>query len=313
MKTNATHTEDETQLSKAAKRDGWERRASESQSLAGLVWRRFRRHRLAVMGSVVLLVLFAASFGVPLVVSEADANRLNMAERLESPSAAHPFGTDDIGRSIFLRSFFGGRISLSIGLLAACVAMTIGVTVGAVAGYNGGWIDSALMRFTDALLSIPTLFMLIVLTQVFGQTILIITLVIGVLSWMHVSRIVRANVLSLREQEFVVAARAIGARSHLILARHVLPNTVAPIVVAATLGVGQAIILEASLSFLGLGVQPPTATWGTMLNRAQAFLVTAPWVAFFPGFLILITVLSVNFIGDGLRDALDPHSIGRGR
>jgi peptide/nickel transport system permease protein len=183
------------------------------------------------------------------------------------------------------------------------------VIIGALAGYNSGWLDSVLMRFTDAILSIPTLFILIVVTRVVGQRVAVITVVIGLLSWMTVSRIVRANVLSLKRQEFVVAARAVGASPISILFRHILPNTLAPVVVAATLGVGQAIILEASLSFLGLGVQPPTATWGSMLYRAQSLLVQAPWIAIFPGALILITVLCVNFMGDGLRDALDPQGL----
>ena len=278
------------------------------ESLPGLIWRRLRRHRLALVSVFILAVLIIISFGVPLFVSEDDANRLNLRAKLEPPSLTHPFGTDDIGRDILLRTIFGGRVSLRIGLLAALLSMAIGVSIGALAGYRGGWLDNVLMRFTDALLSIPTLFILIVLAQVFGRSITIVTIVIGALSWMPVCRIVRANVLSLKEREFAMAARALGSRDSRILSRHIVPNTIAPVVVAATLGVGRAIIIEASLSFLGLGVQPPIATWGSMLNRAQGFLVTAPWVAFFPGILILVTVLCVNFIGDGLRDALDPYA-----
>jgi peptide/nickel transport system permease protein len=285
------------------------RQVSGTDSMASLVWRRFRRHRLALAGLAILATLAALAFGVPLFVPEAAANRLVVTEIQQPPSLAHPFGTDDVGRDIFLRSIFGGQVSLRIGFLAALLSVTIGIAVGAVAGYNQSWIDNGLMRFTDALLSIPTLFILIVLTQVFGQSIAVITIVIGLLSWMGVSRLVRANVLSLKQQDFVLAARAIGVEPQTILVRHILPNTLAPVVVAATLGVGQAIILEASLSFLGLGVQPPTATWGNMLYRAQSLLVTAPWIAFFPGALILITVLSVNFIGDGLRDAFDPRAL----
>jgi peptide/nickel transport system permease protein len=285
------------------------RQSRATESMSHLVWRRFRRHRLAIVGLAILLALAAVAFGVPLFVPEEAANRLVVTEIRQPPSVTHPFGTDDIGRDIFLRSIFGGQVSLRIGFLAALLSVTIGIAVGAVAGYNQGWIDNGLMRFTDALLSIPTLFILIVLTQVVGQSIAVITIVIGVLSWMGVSRLVRANVLSLKQQDFVLAARAIGVGPGTILVRHILPNTLAPVVVAATLGVGQAIILEASLSFLGLGVQPPMATWGNMLYRAQSFLVTAPWIAFFPGVLILITVLCVNFVGDGLRDAYDPRSL----
>jgi peptide/nickel transport system permease protein len=213
-----------------------------------------------------------------------------------------------VGRDIFLRSIFGGRISLSIGFVAALISVGIGMVIGALAGYNRGWSDSVLMRFTDALLSIPSLFILIVVTQIIGKSIPIITVVIGALSWMMVSRLVRASVLSLREQDFVLAARGMGAEPSTLLTRHIMPNALAPVIVAATLGVGQAIIMEASLSFLGLGVQQPTPTWGNMLFRAQSYLTTAPWIAIFPGCLILITVLCVNFIGDGLRDALDPHT-----
>ena len=285
------------------------RRQGGAESMSRLVWRRFRRHRLALAGMAILLALSLFAFAVPLFVAEDAANRLVVTEILRPPSVAHPFGTDDVGRDIFLRSVFGGQVSLRIGFLAALLSVTIGIAVGAVAGYNLGWIDNTLMRFTDSLLSIPTLFILIVLTQVIGQSIAVITVVIGILSWMGVSRLVRANVLSLAQQDFVLAARAIGVGPGAILVRHILPNTLAPVVVAATLGVGQAIILEASLSFLGLGVQPPTATWGNMLYRAQSFLVTAPWIAFFPGMLILITVLCVNFVGDGLRDAFDPRAI----
>lgn len=284
------------------------------ETLWRLFWRRFLRHKPAMISLAVLVLLTAASFGVSLFVAEDEANRIDVTLMRTPPTWTHPFGMDDVGRDIFLRALFGGQISLRIGILAALISITIGVAVGTVAGYNSGWIDNVLMRFTDALLSIPTLFILIVLTRVLSGrvgvgNIALITIVIGALSWMRVSRIVRANVLSLKEQDFVLAARALGIRSGRILIRYIVPNTLAPIVVAATLGVGRAIIFEASLSFLGLGVQPPTATWGSMLNRAQAYLVTAPWIAIFPGLLILITVLCVNFVGDGLRDAFDPRSL----
>ncbi len=276
--------------------------------------RRFVRHRPAMISLVILLVLLAACYGASLFVSEDQANRIDVTAMRSAPSWQHPFGTDDVGRDMFLRTLFGGQISLRIGLLAAGVSMAIGIAVGTVAGYYTGWIDSVLMRITDALLSIPTLFILIALTRVLDDRVKVgnvafITLVIGLLSWMRSSRIVRAHVLSLKERDFILAARALGCQTGHIMLRHIVPNTLAPIVVAATLDVGRAIIFEASLSFLGLGIQPPTATWGSMLNRAQAYLLNAPWIALFPGIMILITILCVNFLGDGLRDAFDPHSL----
>ncbi len=285
-----------------------------AETLWSSFWRRFVRHRPAMISLVVLLFMVVSSFGTSLFVSEDEANLIDVQAMRSPPSWEHPFGTDDVGRDMFLRTLFGGQISLRIGLLAACISVVIGITVGTVTGYNTGWIDNVLMRITDALLSIPTLFILIVLTRVLGDrigvgNIAFITLVIGMLSWMPTSRIVRAQVLSLKEQDFVLAARSLGCQAGRILVRHIVPNTLAPVVVAATLDVGRAIIFEASLSFLGLGIQPPTATWGSMLNRAQAYLLNAPWIALFPGVMILITVLCVNFLGDGLRDAFDPHSL----
>lgn len=276
--------------------------------------RRFVRHRPAMISLAVLLCLLATSFGASLFVSEEQANLIDVTAMRQPPSRAHPFGTDDVGRDMFLRTLFGGQISLRIGILAASLSVLVGVTVGTLAGYNPGWIDNVLMRIADALLSIPTLFILIALTRVLNHRISVgnvafITLVIGLLSWMRTSRIVRAQVLSLKERDFVLATRAVGSQARRILSRHIVPNALAPIVVAATLDVGRAIIFEASLSFLGLGIQPPTATWGSMLNRAQAYLQNEPWIALFPGLMILVTVLCVNFLGDGLRDAFDPHSL----
>ena len=265
------------------------------------------RHRMAAPSFIVLVLMAASTFGTSLFFSPADANLISLDRALEPPTWAHPFGTDDVGRDVFLRAMFGGQISLRIGFIAVLVSISIGVSIGAIAGFYGGWIDNVLMRFTDALLAIPTLFLLIVITRVFGQSIIVITIVLGALSWMEVSRLVRANALSLKEQDFVTAAHAIGLSPMRILVRHILPNTIAPIVVAATLGVGRVILLEATLSFLGLGLQPPTPSWGTMLNRAQSFLVSAPWLALLPGLLILVTVLCINFIGDALRDAMDPR------
>lgn len=273
-----------------------------------LFLRRFKRHKPAIVSLIVLFVLAAICYSAPLYIDEDDVHRIDVKMMRKPPSAEHPLGTDDVGRDMLLRLIFGGIISLRIGVFAALIGVTIGVTIGTIAGYYTGWVDNVLMRVAEALLSIPQLFILIVLSRIVGTSVFIITVVIGVLSWMRISRLVRANVLSLRERDYVTAARAQGASVSRILMRHIVPNTLAPIVVAGTLQVGRAIVLEASLSFLGMGVQPPTATWGSMLNRAQAYLTTAPWIAIAPGVMILVVVLCVNFLGDGLRDALDPQS-----
>jgi len=279
-----------------------------SATLSVLAWRRFRRHRLALIGAVVLSLIIGVCIVAPLIVPESAANRVDPGHFRAPPSVAHPFGSDDVGRDILWRTIFGGRISLAIGALSIALAMSIGVVLGSAAGYYGSWTDTLIMRLTDAMLSMPSLLLLIVLTRILGASVPTIILVIGLLNWMQVTRIVRANVLSLKEQDFVLAARAMGVTDRLIIFRHVLPNTLAPVVVAATLGVGYAIILEASASFLGLGVQPPTASWGSMLYRAQGLMIQAPWVAVFPGLMILLTVMAINFLGDGLRDALDPRA-----
>jgi len=272
-----------------------------------LVWRRFLRHRLAVFALVILALVALPTAAIPLFVPESAGNRVDPRAMRAAPSLAHPFGTDQVGRDILIRTIYGGRISLAIGALSVAISMSLGVLIGLLAGYYGGLVDSLLMRFTDAMLAIPSLFLLILVTKLLGATVSTIILVIGVLSWMQVARIVRANILSLKEQDMVTAARALGCQDARIMVRHVLPNTLAPVVVAATLGVGHAVILEATASFLGLGVQPPTASWGNMLYRAQGLLTAAPWAAVFPGLMIMVTVLAVNFLGDGLRDALDPR------
>lgn len=291
-------------------------------SLGQLTWRRFRRHKMAMVGAVTLILLFIYSFGGALVFSEDYANETNTPERLSPPSAEHPFGTDTIGRDVMARTIYGGQISLIIGLTAVIIECFIGITIGALAGFYGGRLDALLMRFTEAMLIIPEIFLLIVMAKLFGGkipevhilgrefsgSVVIIVVIIGLTSWMYLARIVRAEFLSLKENDFILAARATGTNRSEIIFRHVLPNSMAPIVVAATLGVANAILAEAYISFLGLGVQPPTATWGNMLDGANNYLESAPWLWFFPGMLILLTVLSINFLGDGLRDALDPRS-----
>lgn len=291
-------------------------------SLGQLTWRRFRRHRMAIGGGIVLLLLLVYTFGGMLFFSEADANFTETGARLQAPSQAHPFGTDTVGRDILARTIYGGQISLLIGMTAMLVEMLIGITIGALAGYFGGLLDSVLMRLTEAVLVIPQIFLLLVMAKYFAQSIpniemlgrtfsgsvLVIIGVIGVTAWPYLARIVRSQFLSFKETDFVLAARATGTSTSEIILRHILPNSIAPIIVAATLSVAAAISLEAYISFLGLGVRPPTATWGNMLEGAYNYIDTAWWLWFFPGVLISVTVLSINFLGDGLRDALDPHS-----
>jgi len=292
-------------------------------SLSEMVWRRFRRHKMAMAGGVMLILLFLYAFGGTLFYSEEYANYTDTSKRLQPPSSEHPFGTDTIGRDILARTIYGGQISLLIGLSAAAIEVIAGVLIGAIAGYYGGLPDGILMRFTEAMFTIPQLFLLLVMAkffsgkvpavQILGRTfsgsVIVIVVIIGLTSWMYLARIVRADFLSLKEREFIVAANTIGTRNRAIIFRHILPNTMAPIIVAATLGVANAILAEAYISFLGLGVQPPTATWGNMLEGAYNYIGTAPWLWIFPGLLILLTVLSINFLGDGLRDALDPTTV----
>lgn len=278
-----------------------------SPSIWLLAWRRFCRHQAGLVALAVLILEVLVAIAAPVLIPRElaiDPNPLNILHR---PSGQHWLGTDEVGRDIFARLIYASRISLSIGFLAVAVSIVVGTTVGAIAGFFGGWFENVLMRVTDAMLSIPALFFLIVLSVTLGPSVRTMIVVIGLLSWMELARIIRANVLSLKRREFVEAAQTIGARGPRIIARHILPNTLAPIVVAATLGVGNALLTEASVSYLGLGVQPPEPSWGNMLYNAQSYFFNAPWITLYPGFMILITVLCINFIGDGLRDALDPR------
>jgi peptide/nickel transport system permease protein len=285
---------------RAAERSQWQ-----------MAFERFRAHRPAVLGVVVLAALALLSAAAPMI-SPYDPDKIALLLIYDPPSLAHPFGTDDLGRDLATRMLYGGRVSLSIGLLAVTVAVSIGTLVGVVAGYYGKWIDSLLMRFVDMMYSFPRLFLLILFGVFFkGMTIGVIVLVLGVLSWMTTSRLVRASFLSLKQREFVEAARCVGATDARIILSHILPNSLAPIIVAATLGVAAAIIAESTLSFLGLGIQPPTSSWGNMLNHATTDMDKAPWIAIFPGLFIFLAVVSINFIGDGLRDALDPRHVVR--
>jgi peptide/nickel transport system permease protein len=288
-----------------------------------LVWRRFRKHKMALAGGIgialLLLFIIIGTISVPLV----KANSVDLQARLSAPSAVHWLGTDSTGRDSFSRIIYGGQISLIVGVLAVVLAVSAGTVVGGVAAYYGGWPDAILMRFTEAMLSIPQLFLLIVLGKFLGRDIQTINLfglsfsgsvgivivVIGLTSWMYLARIVRANVLSLKEMDYISAAKSLGSSNVRIFFNHLVPNTLGIIIVSATLGLAGAILNEAYVSFLGLGVQPPTASWGNMLTSAQSFIQRgAWWMWVFPSLFIIFTILCINLLGDGLRDAFDPHS-----
>ncbi|HAX26165.1 MAG TPA: peptide ABC transporter permease [Chloroflexi bacterium] len=278
-----------------------------SRSPHRMVLRRLMEHRLAVFGLAMIVFLGLASAIGPML-TPFDPLFIDFRAKFAPPlTGQHILGGDELGRDLLTRLLVGGRVSLIVGLAAMTLSVTIGAIAGALAGYYGGWIDVLIMRFVDAVLSFPTIFLLLALAAFIKPNLFTITIIIGATAWMEVARIVRGQILSLREQEFVLAARSIGASNSHIIARQLLPNAVAPIVVAATLNIANAILLESYISFLGYGIQPPTASWGNMLNNAQSYFNTAPWVAIFPGVLITLAVTSFNFVGDGLRDALDPR------
>ena len=282
-------------------------------------WRRFRKHRLAVISGVVLLALILAVVVGPLVWT-VPIDEIDFTARLQGPSWEHPLGTDDLGQDLLARILYGGRISLAVGFAAMAVAIFVGVLVGAVAGMAGGKVDVALMWLTDLFLSLPQLPLLLLIIYLFRDTLtglvglelgvfILIVAVIGGFRWMPVARLVRAQFLSLREKEFVEAARALGASRGRLVLRHILPNALGPVIVAASIDVAAAILAESTLSFLGLGFPPDVPTWGRLLFDAKDNLDFAPHWALFPGMAIFLTVLSINYIGDGLRDALDPRRI----
>lgn len=263
-----------------------------------------------MVGLIVLgLIVVSAILGP--IVSPYDTVAQNISQRLQPPTLAHPMGTDELGRDILTRILAGGRISLTIGVLATMVALSIGIAVGAVAGYVGRWVDNVLMRVVDVALSLPDLFLLILASALLGQSFGTMVVIISLVRWMNVARLVRASFLTLREREFIESARAIGASPFRIVGIHLLPNSLSPVIVAGTLGVASAILAESTLSFLGLGLQPPASSWGSMLRNAQAQIFTSPWMAVFPGLMIFLTVIAINFVGDGLRDALDPGTAHR--
>src|SRR6266568_6488819 len=288
-----------------------------SRSLWSDAWRQFRRHRLAMFGVIIFSILLVATLIGPFVY-RTSSDAIDYSQGLLGPSLAHPMGTDDLGRDLLARALLGGRVSMAVGVVAVLIAITLGTLIGAVAGFFGGQVDSMLMRLTDLFLALPVLPFLLMVTYLFRDPIkkvfgpelgifLLIVAVIGALNWMPLARLVRASFLSIKQKEFVEAARCIGASNRRLMMTHILPNTLSAVIVAATVGVGQAIITESALSFLGLGFPPDMPTWGRLLYDAQNFLDLAPHWAIFPGLLIFLTVLSINYIGDGLRDALDPR------
>jgi peptide/nickel transport system permease protein len=275
-------------------------------------FRRFRRHRLGQAGVLMLFVIISVGVIVPFVTPY-QPNKVILMERLQPPSKSHILGTDDFGRDVFTRLVYGIRVSLSVGFSAVIFNTIIGVTLGSIAGYYRGWVDAVIMRFTDVVMCFPTLIAMLIMVAVLRPSILNLVVIIGLFGWESKCRLVRGQLLSLREQQFVEAAHCLGATAPRIIVRHLVPNALAPVIVAVTFSVGGAILSEASLSFLGVGIQSPTASLGNMLKLASNLtsLLTMPWLWLPPGLTIMATVLAINFAGDALRDALDPRSLAR--
>ena len=275
-------------------------------TISSLFWRRFKKNRLAVIGGIIVAMLFAIAILAPFIAPH-DPDAINVRHVLEPPSLQHPFGTDDLGRDILSRVIYGSRISLAVGFVAVGIATLAGIIFGALSGYYGRWTDTVIMRFVDIMLAIPTFFLILAVIAMLEPGIWNIMIVIGLTSWMGVARLVRAEFLSLKEREFVLAARALGASDFRIIFRHILPNAMSPVLVSAVLGIAGAVLLESSLSFLGIGVQPPTASWGNILTIGKDNIEIAWWISVFPGLAIFATVLAYNLLGEGIRDSIDPR------
>jgi peptide/nickel transport system permease protein len=275
-------------------------------------WRALGRNRLAVIGGIVVLVLVVLAVFAP-VLSPRDPNRPDVKQILAEPSRSHPLGTDQLGRDVLSRMLFGSRVSLAVGFVSVGIATAIGVVLGSIAGYRGGLVDASVMRLVDLMLVFPRFFLLLAVLAFIKPSIWTIMAVIGLTGWMGVTRLVRAEFLALKEREFVLWSHAIGASGFRVIWRHILPNAMAPVLVAMTLGIPAAILTESGLSFLGLGVQPPYATWGNILNEGKDTIEIGWWLSFYPGVAILLTVLSYNLLGEGIRDALDPRLRQTGR
>jgi peptide/nickel transport system permease protein len=285
---------------------GGEALTPKTESYARMVWRRFRKHKLAMLGLCILIFMYTIAILAPVLATH-DYQDVDPPNKLLPPSKEHWMGTDNIGRDVYSRILWGARISLSVGFVAAGVSVLLGTVMGSVAGYFGGRVDNLLMRATEIVMAFPTFFLLLTIISIVERSIFNIMLVIGVTSWPGLARMVRGQILSLREQEFVESARALGASDARIIFRHILPNAMAPVIVSATLRISGAILAESSLSFLGIGVQEPFPSWGSIINTGRYYLLQAPHLMIFPGLFIFLTVLSFNYVGDGLRDALDPR------
>lgn len=273
------------------------------------IWKKFKKNKLAVVSLFLILLFIISAFLAP-IIAPYDPALQNMSYDgiPQPPSLKHLFGTDNYGRDLFSRAIFGTRISLLVGFGAVGIYMLIGIILGAISGYFGGIVDSLIMRISDIMLSIPVFFFILTLQVLFTPSVWNVILVIGFTNWAGPTRLMRAQALSLKESLFVEAAKSFGAKKRYIIFRHIIPNAMSPMIVTATLGIASAILMESTLSFLGLGVQEPSASWGNMLMRAQEYMGTAPWMAIFPGILIMLVVISFNFLGDGLRDAFDPKT-----
>jgi peptide/nickel transport system permease protein len=280
---------------------------SGSRSLWSAGWSRFRGNPLAMAGAATVLILYLVAIFAPVLTPYDPVSHGDLPEmRHQPPSSEHPLGTDKFGRDIFARIIYGSRISLTVSFLAVALSVILGSMIGAVAGYTGGFVDAVLMRIVDALMSIPRLFLLLTCIALFSRSLLLVTILLGATGWMGTARLVRGQILSLKRREFISAAEALGAGSRRIIIRHLIPNALTVIIVSATLRIGLIILVEASLSFLGLGVPPPTPSWGMMVFEGRDVLLDAWWVSTFPGIAIVVTVVAYNLLGDGLRDSFDP-------
>jgi peptide/nickel transport system permease protein len=286
------------------------------ESLGALIWRRFRRHRLAFFSAVALVFMALLVTAAPL--SGYSPTEQNPKNEYAKPSAEHWFGTDELGRDILTRILYGGRISLAVGIFSTLLSLAFGILVGALSGYYGGWLDNILMRITDTFLILPVVFVLILFSAMLREvpglaalrnSVWMVIIAISAFAWMLLARLARGLFLVLREKEFVSASRALGASDSRLIFMRILPNSIGPLLVSATLEMAYAIITESGLSYLGFGIQPPTPSWGNILQSAQLHVYRAPWLAIFPGLMIFVTVMAINFIGDGLRDAFDPYVV----